>query len=58
MSKKPFSVGERLFYNLSNIRITFLPLSCSDDEQQINDVIVRMIQSGHGRISVFVPFQR
>ena len=35
---------------------TFLPLSPKDDEQQGNDVNIRMIQGVHSRFSVFVRF--
>ena len=37
---------------------TFLPLSPKDDEQQGNDVNIRMIQGVHSRFSVFVRFLR
>ena len=50
-------VGERLYFQ-STIRITFLPLSPKDDEQQGNDVNIRMIQGVHSRFSVFVRFLR
>ena len=50
-------VGERLYFQ-STMHATFLPLSPKDDEQQGNDVNIRMIQGVHSRFSVFVCFQR
>ena len=37
---------------------TFLPLSPKDDEQQGNDVNIRMIKGVHSRISDIVRFLR
>jgi len=57
-NKKTFPRWEKGFIFQSIIHATFLPLSPKDDEQQGNDVNIRMIQGVHSRFSVFVCFQR
>ena len=49
--------GEKGFRFRSDMNVTFLPLSFQDDEQQIDDVDIRMVQDGHDRI-LFFPIQR
>ena len=49
--------GERLHYIL-NIYNPFLPSWFRDDEQQINDVDIRRIQSVHNCILEFVMKQK
>jgi hypothetical protein len=53
-TKKTFPRWEKGFIFQSIIHATFLPLSPKDDEQQGNDVNIRMIQGVHSRFSVFV----
>lgn len=48
---------EKGFRFRSDMNVTFLPLSFHDDEQQIDDVDIRMVQDGHDRI-LFFPIQR